>query len=570
MSDHWNSIANLLKTPTLGPIAKKSNGPPKPPKAKALVEPSVQAEQPILPVPEPAKPKSEPSRLRSSWDAVATFFGVAAPEQAPEAPAQQDTTSISKSETSPTTKSSSSGSRKTKPSMWSETIDDRNTATEQSPPPRIADPSVLSRDNESRVRSRGIDRGPRADESESRTDLEPRRSPQTKRDGEFGAIDPERRSLRQQPRRGRQADVRAEAPFAESALDSSLNEDIPRIDSEIPDQDDSPRSESSRTPRGRGQRTASEGGDARPERSNSDRSSRASREERPDRPPRAVGSDRNERSARPDRDRPPRAARQESPEQSDRQPRSEGSARPARSESSDRPNNSDREERSPRTDRAERPPRVEGAERNERPDRQDRPDRNERPARTDRPPRTENIDRAAPRDRPVRPERTGSPRGERGVRDGITDKRPSSTIHPTPKKPASFGIGIHEDDSFEFVHDSSEIHNDFDLDDDRVEADSDDSGSRETIELESRLRRRRGRGKRSEIRDENADTLAGPQDSDEDRESDDDASELIGRNSRIPSWQDAIGTLVATNMENHQRNQSQNRGPRGRAPRRDR
>ena len=567
MSDHWNSIANLLKTPSLAPAIKKSEGPPKPPKATALVEQSVDVEQPVSPGPEPAKPKSEPSRLRSSWDAVATFFGVAAPEHAPEAPAQQGTTSLSKSETSPTTKSSSSGSRRTKPSMWAESTDDRTAATEPSPPPRTADPSVLSHDIDSRVRSRGNERGPRADESESRPDLEPRRATQTKRDEEFGAIDPERRSLRQQPRRGRQADVRSEAPFAESALDSNLNEDIPRMDSEISDQDHSPRSESSRAPRGRGQRTPSEG-DVRPER-NSELSSRSGREERPVRPPRAGSADRQDRSARPERERPQRAARQDSPEQSDRQPRSEGSTRPVRSESSDRPIKSDREERPHRTDRAERPPRAEGAERSERPVRQDRPERNERPARPDRPPRTENIDRAAPRDRPARPERTGSLRGERAVRDRNAD-RPGSPTSPIPKKPTAFGSGIHEDDSFEFIENSSEILDDFELADDRVENDSDDSGSRETIEREARPRRRRGRGKRSEIRDDDADTLAGPEDLDDDSKSDDDASELIGRNSRIPSWQDAIGTLVATNMENHQRNQSQNRGPRGRSPRRDR
>ena len=106
--------------------------------------------------------------------------------------------------------------------------------------------------------------------------------------------------------------------------------------------------------------------------------------------------------------------------------------------------------------------------------------------------------------------------------------------------------------------------------DDRIETDSDDS-SRDLSERESRPRRRRGSGKRSETRgNENLDDAADPRDAEEDRDSDDDSSELIGRNSRIPSWQDAIGTLVATNMENHQRNQSQSRGPRGRSPRRDR
>lgn len=139
------------------------------------------------------------------------------------------------------------------------------------------------------------------------------------------------------------------------------------------------------------------------------------------------------------------------------------------------------------------------------------------------------------------------------------------------KKPSGFGEGIHDEDAFEFIDDSPKILDDFDVMDDLVETDSDDSGLQDLPERESRPRRRRGRGQRSETRgNENLDSAAEPRVDDEDRDSDDDSGELTGRNSRIPSWQDAIGTLVATNMENHQRNQSQSRGPRGRGPRRDR
>ena len=129
-------------------------------------------------------------------------------------------------------------------------------------------------------------------------------------------------------------------------------------------------------------------------------------------------------------------------------------------------------------------------------------------------------------------------------------------------KPSGFGAGIH-DDEFGFVDDSPEIIDSKELVDDQIDVDS---------EPETRPRRRRGRGRRSEPRSsENSDAGIDPRDSDEDRDSeDDDSNELIGRNSKIPSWQDAIGTLVTANMENHQRNQSQNRSPRGRGPRRDR
>lgn len=577
MSDHWNSIANLLKTPSLGPTAKKTDGPAKPPKATTLVEQTAPLEVILSPVPEPEKPKPEPSRLRSSWDAVATFFGVATPEDHPKSNASTDTIL----DASASAKSAVSGNRKSKPSMWGEPVDERITEYEApTPPTRLSEKAELPQDGGSsdRGRSRGRERSPRVEDATVRSDQEPRRAPQTQRDQEPGTVDPDRRSHRQQPRRGRQADVRADAPFAESGLD----DENPKLDSESLDRNDSPRSESSRTPRGRGQRSPSENSDARPERINSpDRSEgttrpeRAGRDERPGRTPRADNAD-----------RPQRPARQEDSDRAGKPPRSEGSVqpdhseRPARTENSDRPSRSDRGERPPRADRAERPPRdegagraerparAEGADRSERPPRADRPERNDRPVRTDRPARTESADRAAPRDRPARSDRTSSPRGERGVRDGNTERRPGPSSPAIAKKPSGFGEGIHDDDTFEFVDDSSKIHDDFELMDDRVETDSDDSDSRDLPERESRPRRRRGRGQRSEARgSENADSVADPRDDDEDRDSDDDSSELIGRNSRIPSWQDAIGTLVATNMENHQRNQSQSRGPQSRGPR---
>ena len=565
-----------------------------------MVEQTVPQEVNLPPVPESEKPKPEPSRLRSSWDAVATFFGVATPDHSPEDQPKSNASSDTKLDAIASPKSAVSGNRKSKPSMWGETVEERTTEYEApTPPTRLPEKAELPPDGESRdrARSRGRERNPREEDAAVRSDQEPRRAPQTQRDKEPGTVDPDRRAHRQQPRRGRQADVRADAPFSESAMESGLNEENPKLDSESLDRNDFPRSESNRTPRGRGQRSLSENGDARPERINSPdrpegstRPERAGREERPSRTPRADNADRPDRSDRPDRaDRPQRPARQEDSDRSGKPPRSEGSVRsdhserPARTEGSDRPSRTDRGERPPRADRAERPPRAEGAgraerptraegaDRSERPPRADRPERNDRSARTDRPARTESADRAAPRDRPARSDRTSSPRGERGVRDGNTDRRPGPSSPAIAKKPSGFGEGIHDDEAFEFIDDSSKINDDFELMDDRLETDSDDSDSRDLPERESRPRRRRGRGQRSEARgSENADSVADPRDDDEDRDSDDDSSELIGRHSRIPSWQDAIGTLVATNMENHQRNQSQSRSPRGRGPRRER
>ena len=88
MSDHWNGIASLLGTPSLNPVSKKTDSPPKTPKPVAIqAEESAENEVAVEPQAElpMAKPKQEPSRLRSSWDAVAQFFGVSAPEPAPSA-----------------------------------------------------------------------------------------------------------------------------------------------------------------------------------------------------------------------------------------------------------------------------------------------------------------------------------------------------------------------------------------------------------------------------------------------------------------------------------------------------
>jgi len=566
MSDHWNSIANLLKTPSLGPTAKKTDGLAKTPKATSRVEPTVPVEETVLQAPESEKLKPEPSRLRSSWDAVATFFGVVAPEHSQEDQPISNASLDPKLDPIATPKSTAAGNRKTKPSMWGETVQEQIAETEAlTPPTRLAEKAGRPQDGDSRDRnrSRGRESSPRVEDANVRSDQELRRVPHTQRDHEPGTVDPDRRSHRQQPRRGRQADVRADASFADPTMESDLKKESSKLDSESLDRNDSTRIESSRSVRGRNQRSQSENGDVRPERTNSPdrperspRPERAGRDERPDRPPRTDSADRSDRV-----DRPQRPARQE------------GSDRPSRSDRVERPPRADRAESPPRAEgagRVERPPRAEGADRSERPPRPDRPERNDRPDRTDRPARTEIADRAAPRDRPARSDRSSSPRQERGVRDGNAERRPGPSSPSIAKKPSGFGDGIHDDDAFEFIDDSPTNHDDFEVMDDRLETDSDDS-SRDLSERESRPRRRRGSGKRSETRgNENLDDAADPRDAEEDRDSDDDSSELIGRNSRIPSWQDAIGTLVATNMENHQRNQSQSRGPRGRSPRRDR
>lgn len=572
MSDHWNSIANLLKTPSLNPTAKKTDGPPKPPKATAPVEPVVRNEEPETPPIEAPKAKPEPSRLRSSWDAVATFFGVAAPEQPseaePKAAASTESAGVSKSLV---------GSKKTKPSMWGDSSDEpvsppnieKAAFQVEKPIPRFEEKTESPRDSEfPRARSRGRDRGPRSDDSERSegTASEPtvRRSPAPDRSDEPRTLDPERRSQRQQPRRGRQADVRVEAAFGEPefAADPIIDEpDILEI--ENIDRDEAPQVEASRPSRGRGQR------EPRPE-----RGPRPERAPRDDRPPRPQAEGRAERPARsPREDGFDREAVSDRPE---RQPRSEGAARPARPEgqprqarsenaNADRPSRPERGDRPPRADRPERAPRADVSDRGERPARAESV-RGERTARPERPARGEAGDRPP---RGERSERPAASRVERTNRDAPSDRRPSASS--PPKKPSGFGAGIHDDDSFAFVDEPIESHDDFDFVGESAPSDTNDETTSEFGEREARPRRRRGRGRRSGSRTNDSEASTDARSIDEDRnEEDDDSSDFISKNSGIPSWQETIGTLVAVNMENHQRNQSQNRQPRGRGPRRDR
>jgi hypothetical protein len=86
---------------------------------------------------------------------------------------------------------------------------------------------------------------------------------------------------------------------------------------------------------------------------------------------------------------------------------------------------------------------------------------------------------------------------------------------------------------------------------------------------EARPKRRRGRG-RGKRRDEDSPEREVSDRDSREIESDDLSSTEGSRNTRIPSWQEAIGALVATNMENHQRNPGHGRNSRGRGFGRDR
>jgi hypothetical protein len=136
------------------------------------------------------------------------------------------------------------------------------------------------------------------------------------------------------------------------------------------------------------------------------------------------------------------------------------------------------------------------------------------------------------------------------------------------KRPSGFGEGLIDD---EFPRDSSldvDSNDDFvNMDDDMAEPDDRVEASA-TEETESRPRRRRGRGRGKRGDRDRVDSPDRAESPLED-ESDDGTSATI-RNTKIPSWEEAIGTLVTVNMENHQRNPGNGRNQRGRGPRRDR
>ena len=135
-------------------------------------------------------------------------------------------------------------------------------------------------------------------------------------------------------------------------------------------------------------------------------------------------------------------------------------------------------------------------------------------------------------------------------------------------KPTGFGAGLHDDDDeFGFRDEPILLEQEefVTVDDDDLDASGSEIAVKDLDDREARPKRRRGRG-----RGRRSGGVADEKGERGELDGDEDGSEVVSRNTKIPSWQDAIGTLVATNMENHQRTQSHSRNSRGRGPRRDR
>lgn len=197
MSDHWNSLANLLGTPSLAPQKPKTD-----PAAPLAAEPAATSDQPVVPEPaavEKAKP-AEKSKLRSSWDAVANFFGMASQDSeaasvepeaapAPPTPRSQPKTDAGRARAANPSTPPAPVSKK-KPSLWG---GEESTTPEPAPEDR---PIHASRSEES------DDREPLRSRRDTPREPKRRSEPPAKEDT---ASAPDRRSHRRPPRRAQES-----------------------------------------------------------------------------------------------------------------------------------------------------------------------------------------------------------------------------------------------------------------------------------------------------------------------------------------------------------------------------
>lgn len=204
MSDHWNSLANLLGTPSLAPQKPKAESSPPAAMEHPLVPASIKedAQETV-----PEKPKAERSRLKTSWDAVANFFGVTTKDA--EETTEQSLAEIPTTLAAPPTKAgagskSDSGTtkptgRKGKPSMW-ESV----TGESEEVVPKPASSESPNRESPQRDLP---DRRELRNRQTPRRDAPARDTTARSESGPEAGIDssrePERRSHRRPPRRGR-------------------------------------------------------------------------------------------------------------------------------------------------------------------------------------------------------------------------------------------------------------------------------------------------------------------------------------------------------------------------------
>lgn len=599
MSDHWNSLANLLGTPSLAPQNRKTDlaGASKTPPAALNVEPAKSADANVNSgdeIDNAEKPKQEKSRLKSSWDAVASFFGVAAPESAAPESMSGDVERTSSNDATAEGNSAKSASgkppqasrqpagKKSKPSMWG---DEESVAVPVEPTknelPRSAfEPRSESKPSSSRDReeSSGREREEMVDgPQDSVRSAKPSRTtdPEAAADepSDFGAVS-DRRSNRRPPRRGRSRATSDEGMVEESAsVEPAVEEvnadeastrdrsdrraDAPRSgprggrDSRSSNRDrntgDRPRGESSRGDSGRADSSRGE-----PRGEATERSERGSREggrrsdSSRDASPRDAGSRDGNRRDESRRDEPRRdgaGARREEPSRDD-SPRDENRREDSR-RGGRRQENRSRDRDGEGGDRDNR-----AADRGTSDDRRDRS--------------------RGPRD------------NERNSRSQSQDRKPTSrtdSSNDEVRSRSGFGAGIHDaaDRDDDFSRDEARDYEEpitgfIEVDDSDSDAQdlrgSDATGEDGENDRGRRPRRRRRRGgkdrDRSEGSGERSKSRVGASSAESAREAsrnegDEEAEEGI-RHSKIPSWLETITSIVDSNIENHQRSQNTGRG----------
>ncbi len=511
MSDHWNSLADLLGTPSIDPPQKKAAPAKKVERetvrtpSEPLIQSTVDAHASATPhsevdesvshsAPPQAKPE-QPSRLRSSWDTVARLFGVS-----------------SSSELTLPPPADSSASMKVEKAIVPDAEDDlfagfgrkqerhREDESLRKPAELVIPDREPARPAKKKPSSFWDAPKPESNESVSPSSNVSSSHESVEPVARFALDDsgnaPERRGRSRNIRRGRNSEGGPESP---------------RNVADVPDADlnrDRGRTEARNEPVAR-------------------------RNERSEKPSEGNRSDRGERSARstsrPSQDRAPSGDRALSGDRASSVDRLPSTERPA---STDRATSSDRPPRD-----AERRPRNDGrvARTN---DRSSRPEK-----------RSTESDAA-------QPERSGerSARSDRPTRDNETQDRPSRGRSPRRElQPVeddgewdSREVGFEESDELE-----SELE---------VPAKSNEDNDSTTAPTRGKRRRRRGgrptgaeTNKQASADDDSGRQAYGRSAATDDADEDQDEVENL-RIHKVTSWLDAISPMIDSNMENHKKN----------------
>ncbi|MCY2973754.1 MAG: hypothetical protein NTW52_03700 [Planctomycetota bacterium] len=546
MSDHWNSLADQLGTPSLVPHQRKPSAKPKEP-TKSPVEshstPSVESN--VVDSAEAVSPpqvKSEtPSRLRSSWDSVARLFGVGSgpePSQALEALVTGTNSVAPAASNEADDLFEGFGKKKDrKPSsMWGETTPvEAPTAPVAKEAPKPTSPAIKADPAPKKNKSfwdtveDAVDPEPEVVAHESpKSNLPPSRSRHAESTRPQSPRQDGRRPARSESRDASRSDNRNERSKPLDGLDESDSSASNPLASEDTSGDQPERRGRRRNiRRGRGNEAGDQpvreevafDQDLPVDSDDSEIRPAARRPEREPRPPRESRPPRGDRN-REGRSSEPRSSDARSSEPRNAEPRSSESRNDLRSNDS----------RPPRTAR----PTESGPAGRDRDD-----NRSERP----RPSRNRN-------------ERSDASAGDSRERAPRVDRsdRSDSNAPRTPARPAAKR-------GWDDLEPVEEVFVEVDVDDENDFVSSEDSEAPTSDEPRKRRRRRRGGAGRRPVAEESSSDDSSPATSSGrqvyGRHADDDDLvddvESLDRGFQVTAWADAIASIIDRNMENHKR-----------------